>query len=107
MKRFVIIAICVTVLHGFLAMGFTSLATHRAEREAFEGKLPGHAVFQTMGLTARILFYPLIWLRGEVMEPRTTLLFIANSLLWGVTVAVVCILVARYRARRQLATRAT
>lgn len=50
-----------------------------------------------MGMAGRVLFYPARWLRGEVTEPRTTLLFVSNSLLWGFGIAAIYMLIVRYQ----------
>ena len=100
MKRFFGVLFLATVLHASLSLGLAALASNRAERERFEGNLPAHAVFRAMGVTAQVLFHPLMWLpRGEVSEPRTTILFAANSFLWGLAIAVVYARVMRYRRR--------
>ncbi len=100
MKRFVSVLFFATALHASLSLGLASLASNRAERERFEDNLPAHAVFRVMGVIAQVLFHPLMWLpSGEISEPRTTILFAANSFLWGLAVAVVYARVMRFRRR--------
>jgi hypothetical protein len=100
-KRFFAIAVVTAALHAFLALALASLSTNHIEQERFDGKMSGHTAFRAMGIAAQALFYPLLWLpRGEISEPRTTLLFIANSLLWGIVIATVDTLVRRRHRRR-------
>lgn len=101
MKRFLVTAMITAALHAFLALGLGSLATSHIERERFEGEMAGHAAFRIMGIAAQGLFYPLLWLpRHEISEPHATLLFAANSLLWGVMIATGDALIRRRRSRR-------
>lgn len=87
------------------AVGLASLATNHIERERFDGKIAGHTAFRIIGIAAQGLFCPLSWLpRQEISEPRTTLLFAANSLLWGVMIATGdALLMRRRRSRRRRA----
>jgi hypothetical protein len=87
LKRFFGITLAVAVVHAVLAIGLTTVATNAAEREGFAVQGQGHAFFRACGHAARMLFYPLILMRSNVYEPRTTILFIANSLLWGLAAA--------------------
>jgi hypothetical protein len=101
MKRFFILLLCAAIVHACLVIGLLSLALPRAEREFYEGNLPGHALFRAMGTVAYALSYPLVVMpRGEVIEPRTSLLFASNSLVWGLLISAAFTLVSRYRTRK-------
>jgi len=99
-KRFALITLVGGVVHSVLALGLAAVATSRAEREVFEGTLPAHALYRVLGEVARVLFYPLMSVRSEVYEPRTTILFVANSLTWGIAVAAVWSLYSRWRTAK-------
>lgn len=103
-KRFFRILCTSAFVHACFAITLASVATARAEREVLEGRLPAHAVFRFLGAVAEVLFYPLILLRTNVYEPRTTILFIGNSLIWGIAIAALWGFASQFHRRRQVGT---
>jgi hypothetical protein len=98
-KRFIAIVGIATVIHAALAVGLIAIASSRAEREVYGGRLAGHSFFGALGEIGQLLVYPLLLVRGEVTEPRTSILFAANSLLWGIVIGIASVPIVRYRAR--------
>jgi hypothetical protein len=86
-SRLVAIAISVASIHALLAIALAAVATRAAEREVLEGRLRLHVMYEVLGEAARVLFYPVILVHSEVYEPRTTMFFALNSLIWGIAAA--------------------
>jgi hypothetical protein len=82
MRRRAVVLIGATGLHALVVIAFGALSSRHAESDTAGSVVAGYA-YSVMGHIAQILVCPLLWMPSDVSEPRTSILFVLNSLLWG------------------------
>ena len=86
MRKIALIAIAAAFVHAALAVGLLSIAGG-GPGYSRDG-VPSDSLHWLCGQVSGLLLLPLRWLPSDVYEPRTSLLFAANSLLWGLAIAI-------------------
>jgi hypothetical protein len=97
MKRYGPFVVIAAILHGCTAICLAALSLRRAEQEFQQGRLPWHTLFVVLGKLAQLLLFPLLLIPSNVTEPRTTILFVANSFAWGIAIVCIYAVVTHYR----------